>query len=156
MTFRALESSDSRALQPPLQNDDLLITPIDRLTPARLTELLHRAVARLLTPVRQMRRIQALPPQQLADLARPGARVRLRQDLRLVLRGEPTALGLLDQLRVRRPHPRGAPARHTPQLRYAPLVCVAGGSLVRGLGSTRARLLHVRQPPFSPSRSIIP
>ena len=52
-----------------------------------------------------MRRVQPLAAQQLADLARPGARVSLGEDLRLVLRRERPALGLLDQLRVRRPPP---------------------------------------------------
>ena len=56
-----------------------------------------------------MRRIQALTTQQLTDLARLGARVRLGQDPRLVLRRERAALGLLDQVRVRDPLRRGAP-----------------------------------------------
>src|SRR5664279_3966001 len=49
-----------RALQPPLQTGDLLITAIGRLTPARAAELLQPAVLALLTPVRQMRRVQPL------------------------------------------------------------------------------------------------
>jgi hypothetical protein len=63
-----------------------------------------------------VRRIQALTTQQLADLARLGARFRLGQDPRLVLGGERAALGLLDQLRVRDPLRRGAPAGNESQL----------------------------------------
>jgi FAD binding domain in molybdopterin dehydrogenase len=47
----------------------------------------------------------------LADLARPGARLGLLEDLQLVPGGELTALGLLDQLGVRHPRRRGAPNR---------------------------------------------
>ena len=46
----------------------------------------------LLAPVRQVRRVQPLAAQQLADLPRRRARVRLGQDLQLVLRGELTPL----------------------------------------------------------------
>ena len=135
---------------------DLRIAPVGRLAPARLAELLQRAVLALLAPVRQMRRVQALAAQQLADLTRPGARVGLGQDPRLVLRGERPALGLLDQLRVRDPLRRGAPAGPESQLGYASLVFAAGGSsLSRCPSSIRARL-HVRRSPFSPSRSLIP
>src|SRR5450631_3731427 len=86
------------ALSAPGQLRDLLIAPVGRPTATRLTELLQRAVADLLAPVRQMRRVQALAAQQLADLARPGARVGFGQDLQLVLRRERPALGLLNQL----------------------------------------------------------
>src|SRR2546423_2478220 len=101
-----------------------------------------------------MRRVQALATQQFADLARPRARVRLGQDLQLVLRRERPALGLLDQLRVRHPLPDGAPASPEPQPGYAAQVFVAGGSLTCLLSSIRARLQHVRRSPFSPSRFI--
>jgi hypothetical protein len=57
-----------------------------------------------------MRGVQALTTQKLADLTRPRARVGLREDPRLVLRRERAALGLLDQLRIRDPLPRSAPA----------------------------------------------
>ena len=75
----------------------------------------------------------------------------------LVLRRERPALGLLDQLRVRHPRRRGAPAGHESQLAYASLVFAAGGSsLIRCPSSIRTRLQHVRRSPFSPSRSLIP
>ena len=107
------------------------VAAVDRLAPARLAELLQRAILALLAPVRQMRRVQPLTAQQLADLTRPGARVRLGQDLQLVLRRERPPLGLLDQLRVRHPRRRGAPAGHESQLAYGSLVFAAGGSLIR-------------------------
>jgi hypothetical protein len=110
-----------------------------------------------------MRRVQPLAAQQLADLAGPRARVGLRQDPRLVLRGERAALGLLDQLRIRDlprsgdPRRRGAPAGPESQLAYVSLVFAAGGSsLNRRSSSIRVRLRHVRRSPFSPSRSLIP
>src|SRR4051794_36813081 len=69
-----------------------------------------------------MRRVQALTPQQLADLARLGARVGLLEDRQLVLRGEPAALGPLDQLRVRRGRRPGArAAARFPSLAYGSL-----------------------------------
>ena len=68
-----------------------------------------------------MRRVQALTAQQLADLARPRARVRLLEDLQLVLRGEPPALGPLDQLGVRDPLPRGRAAARFASLAYGSL-----------------------------------
>ena len=102
-----------------------------------------------------MRRVQPLAAQQLADLTRPGARVRLGQDLQLVLRRERPALGLLDQLGVRHPRRRGAPAGPESQPGYASLVFAAGGSsLIRCPSSIRARLQHLRRSPFSPSRFI--
>jgi pyruvate,orthophosphate dikinase len=101
---------------------------IRRLAATRPTQLLQRAVAALLAPVRQMRRVQPLAAQQLTDLPRRRARVRLREDLQLVLRGERPALGLLNQLRVRHPRRRGAPAGHESQLAYGSLAFAAGGS----------------------------
>src|SRR5205807_925930 len=101
----------------------------------RPPELLQRAVADLLAPVGQMRRVQPLAAQQLTDLARLRARLRLGQDLQLVLRRERPALGLLDQPRVRHPRRRGAPATHESQLAYASLVFAAGGSTIRRSGS---------------------
>ena len=71
-----------------------------------------------------------------ADLARPVARLGLLEDLQLVLRGELAALGVLDQLGVRPPRRRGAPAGHQSQLGYASLVFVAGGSVIRSPGSS--------------------
>ncbi len=97
--------------------------------------------------------------QQLADLARPHARLRLGKDPRLVLRGERAALGLLDQLRVRHPRRRGAPAGPESQLAYVSLVFAAGGSSLNRCSSPssiRARLQHLGVAPFSPSRSLIP
>jgi hypothetical protein len=75
-----------------------------------------------------MRRVQAFAAQQLADLTRSGARVRLGQDPRLVLRCERAALGLLDQLRIRDPLPRVAPAGPESQLGYAKLVFAAAAA----------------------------
>lgn len=49
------------------------------------------------------------------------------QDLQLVLRGEPAALGLQDQLRVSKARRGGAAAGHDPQLAYGSLVFTAGG-----------------------------
>ena len=77
-----------------------------------------------------MRRVQALTAQQLTDLTRPGAPVRLGKDPRLVLGGERSALGLLDQLRIADPLPGGAPASPKPQLAGS-LGFVAGGNLTR-------------------------
>ena len=78
-----------------------------------------------------MRRVQALTAQQLTDLTRPGAPVRLGKDPRLVLGRERSALGLLDQLRIADPLPGGAPASPKPQLAYGSLGFVAGGNLTR-------------------------
>src|SRR5437588_2648589 len=103
-----------------------------------------------------MRGVKPLTAKQLADLTRPHARVRLGEDPCLVLRGERAALGLLNQLRVRHPLPRSAPASPKSQLGYASLVLVAAGNLSRRPSSIRTRLQHVRRSPFSPSRSLIP
>ena len=91
MTSLAPSQAPPRRARPPASS--AAISPSRRSTglrPRGLAELLQRAVADLLAPVRQMRRVQALAAQQLADLARPGARVRLGQDLQLVLRRERT------------------------------------------------------------------
>src|SRR4051794_14438387 len=142
-----------RTRGPPSQRRDLRITPVGRLASARLAELLQRPVPALLAPVRQMRRVQALALQQLTDLTRPGARVGLSQDPRLVLRAERAALGLLDQLRIRRgsAHSPRAAARF-PSLAY--------GSLGQpGRGSTPLVSIVLRHPNklrISPSRSIDP
>src|SRR3954471_24583319 len=90
---------------------DLAIAAIGRLAPARLGELLQRPVLAQLTPRRQMRRVQPLPPQQLADLPRPRARLGLLEDLQLVLSREPPALRPLDQLRITCDSWRSASAR---------------------------------------------
>jgi hypothetical protein len=133
------------------------VAAVDRLAPALLAELPKRAGLALLAPVRQVRRVQALPAQQITDLTRPGARVRLGQDLGLVPRRELPALGLLNQLRVRHPLGHGAPAGPESQPGYAALIFAAGNTrLRRSSSSIRARLQHVRRSPFSPSRSLIP
>ena len=66
----APSSARPRRARPAAQLGDLRVAPVGRLAPARLAELLQRAVLALLAPVRQMRRVQPLTAQQLADLAR--------------------------------------------------------------------------------------
>jgi hypothetical protein len=134
----------------------LSVARVDRLAPARLTKLLQRAVLALLAPVRQVRGAKTLPAKQLTDLTRPGTRVSLGENPRPVLRCKRPSPGLLDQLRVRDPRQRGAPASPEPQLGYAPLIFAAGGSLMPSPGPIRTRLQHLRRSPFSPSRSLIP
>src|SRR5450631_4322130 len=65
-----------RTLGPLGHLGDLRVAPIARLTPAWPAKLLQRAVAALLAPVRQVRGVQPLAAQQLADLPRRRARVR--------------------------------------------------------------------------------
>jgi Transaldolase/Fructose-6-phosphate aldolase len=88
-----------------------------------------------LAPVRQMRRVQPLTPEELANLAGQRARLRLGQDPRLVLRAERPALGLLDELRVRHPCASGAPASHESRLAQGSPVIAAGASLIRSPSS---------------------
>src|SRR4051794_34085148 len=99
-----------------------------------------------------MRRVKALPPQQLADLARLGARIRLGQDLQLVLSAEAATLGPRDQLRVRRDARPGArAAARFPSLAYGSL-----GEPGRGANPVVSVVLrHPNMLRISPSRSVI-
>src|SRR3954451_4378025 len=142
-----------RALGTPAQLGNLAVAAVARLAPPRTAQLFQRAVLALRAPVRQVRRVQALAAQQLADRARPCARVRLLEDLQLVLRGEPPAPGSLDQLRVRRGRRLGArAAARFPSLAY--------GSLGEpGRGGTPLVSVVLRHPNMlriSPSRSVNP
>ena len=95
-----------------------------------------------------MRGVQPLPAQQRADLTRSGACLRLAQDPQLVLGREAPARRPLEELRVRRPLRRGAPAG-----RLAPL---AYGSLREAADSPiQLHLQHPSTTPISPSGSVI-
>ena len=75
---------------------------------------------------------------------------------RLVLRRELPALGLLDQLRVRDPRRRGAPAGHESQLGYASWSSRPAAAASTAAPTPFVLVSHVRRSPFSPSRSLIP
>jgi len=70
----------------------------------------QRARVLLLTPHRQMRRVQALTTQHRRDLTRPGRPGRFAQDPQLVRGGEPPTLRPLSELRVAGPLPATARA----------------------------------------------
>jgi hypothetical protein len=74
-------------------------------------------------------RVQPLAAQQLADLARPRARVGLLQDPQLVFGAKRTPLGSLDQLGVRHPRRRGVPPCNESRLAYGSPVFAAGDTL---------------------------
>src|SRR3954469_7868140 len=140
-----------RPLGTPAQLRDLAVTTVGRLATSRTVQLLQRAGLALLAPVRQVGRVQPLTAQQLANLARPGARVRLLEDRQLVARAEPPAPGPLDQLRIRRGPRRAArAAARFPSLAY--------GSLGEpGRGGTPLVSVVLRHPNMlriSPSRSV--
>ena len=113
---------------------------------------LSAPVLALLTPVRQVRRVQAPPAaatrrsHPVSCTHPPAARIRS-----LVLRRKPPSLGLLDQLRIRHPRRRGAPASHetSARLRLAPL---RGRRLHPQLHSSTSPTSW--RSPFSPSRFI--
>jgi len=150
-------SSRLGALGPPRQRGDLLIALVGRRAPARLAQLLQRAVLALLAPVGQVRRVQPLATNQLTNLARPRARVRLARIFALYSAVNERRLACSTSSGSGTPSGAARPPAPEPQPGYAKLVFAAGGSsLNRCPGSIRARLLHVRRSPFSPSRSLIP
>ena len=129
ITLPGLRKLRLRALSPPRQLGDLRVAPVGRLAPARLAQLLQRAV--LADCLRQYVRCDVYRPSRRNSsptspgLVHASAFARIS---RLVLRRERPALGLLDQLGVRHPRRRGAPAGPESQLGYASLVFAAGGS----------------------------
>ena len=71
--------------------------------------------------------------------------------------GELPALGLRDQLGVRHPRRRSAPAGPESQLGYASLVFAAGGSTSSAAPAPFVLVSNISGvAPFSPSRSLIP
>src|SRR5271167_2470332 len=95
-----------------------------------------------------MRGVQALTAQQCAELFRLRAGIRLAQDLELVLRREAPALRALDELGVRDPRRRGAPAGRSVLLAYGSLHFASGGTILLHL---QHRVLRSR-----PQDTVIP
>jgi hypothetical protein len=139
ITFRAFRQLALGALSAATQLCDLPVTAIGPLAAPRSSQLLQRTGVTLLAPIRQVRRVQALTAQQCADLTRPRARLCLPQDPQLVLRAKPPPLGLRDQLRVRDPRRRGAPAGPESQLAYGWLRFAAGGTVAPTVLDTQHR-----------------
>ena len=93
------------ALGPALKRGEPRIARVGRLASALAIKRLQGPGVSLLTPRRQVRRVQAFAAQQRADLTRPRARLGLPQDPQLVLRREPPPLRTLDQFGIRDPPP---------------------------------------------------